>query len=159
MSPVNQTGSLSVFRCVRMRKSFTKVLACGCFTLEPKLTHEAIVLLHISCSMLLSLFFDYTDEIATYLHKQEPNMQKSISNSGQETFSAHKEGFLSFSIVMLVILTVGFLGNVLALLVLQQRDHRRQTVRPLMMNLALADIFIIVFGYPIAIHASGAAAE
>lgn len=115
-------------------------------------SYSTSYLFHDQCYFFF--IFRYTDVIASYLHKQEPNMEKAISNGDQETFTGHKEGYLSFGIVMFAILTVGLVGNVLTLLVLQQRDHRRQTVSPLMMNLALADIFIIVFGYPIAIQAN-----
>ena len=54
---------------------------------------------------------------------------------------------------MFFILSVGFVGNVLTLLVLQRREHRNRIVTPLMINLAFADTFIVVFGYPVAISA------
>ena len=59
--------------------------------------------------------------------------------------------FLAYGIVMFLILTVGFLGNALTLIVLRHRKHRKKAVTPLMINLAIADIFIIVFGYPVII--------
>ena len=80
-------------------------------------------------------------------------MQPVENKSDQGTFIWHKNaGYFAYGFVMFLILSVGFLGNVLTLLVLHQREHRRRSVTPLMINLAVADIFIIVFGYPIAIQ-------
>lgn len=81
-------------------------------------------------------------------------MQPVINQSDQEIFLWHKHGYFAYGFVMFFILAVGFLGNVLTLLVLKHREHRRRSVTPLMINLALADILIIVFGYPIAIKAN-----
>lgn len=81
-------------------------------------------------------------------------MQPATSQSGEETFVWHKEGYLAYGTVMFLILSFGFVGNVLTLLVLQQREHRTRSVTPLMINVAVADISIIVFGYPIAIQSS-----
>ena len=63
-------------------------------------------------------------------------------------FDWTKSGFLAYGIVMLFILTFGFVGNVLAILVLRHRDHRKKSITPFMMNLAVADLCMIVFGYP-----------
>ena len=82
------------------------------------------------------------------------NMQQDASQSVQETFVWHKKGYLIYGIVMFLILSFGFVGNVLTLLVLKQREHRSRGVTPLMINVALADISIIVFGYPIAIQST-----
>lgn len=79
-------------------------------------------------------------------------MQQAKYQSDEETGIWRKEAYLAYGIVMFLILTVGFLGNVLTLLVLKKREHRRRLVSPLMINLALAGIFIILFGYPISIH-------
>ena len=72
----------------------------------------------------------------------------------KETSAWREEGYIAYGIVMFMILTVGFVGNVLTLLVLHRREHRKKSVTPLMINLAFADIFIIVFGYPVAISAN-----
>ena len=49
---------------------------------------------------------------------------------------------------MFIVLLFGFFGNLFTLIVLRQREHRKKSITPLMMNLALADLSIIVFGYP-----------
>ena len=81
-------------------------------------------------------------------------MQQVINQSNQEIFLWHKHGYFAYGLVMFFILPVGFLGNVLTLLVLKHREHHLRSVTPLMINLALADLLIIVFGYPIAIQAN-----
>lgn len=80
-------------------------------------------------------------------------MQQATNESGQDTF-VWQDGYIAYGIVMFLILTFGFVGNVLTLVVLYQREHRVRSVTPLMINLALADIFIVAFGYPIAIHSN-----
>ena len=82
------------------------------------------------------------------------NMQQDTNQSGQGTLEWHGKGYLAYGIFMFLILSFGFLGNVLTLLVLKQREHRSRGVTPLMINVALADISIIVFGYPIAIQST-----
>ena len=59
--------------------------------------------------------------------------------------------FMVYGIIMFLILLVGFFGNLFTIVVLRQREHRRKSVTPLMINLAIADLFIIVFGYPVVI--------
>ena len=81
-------------------------------------------------------------------------MQHDANQSGQETFIWHEKGYLAYGISMFLILSFGLVGNVLTLLVLKQREHRSRGVTPLMVNVALADISIIVFGYPIAIQST-----
>jgi len=81
-------------------------------------------------------------------------MQQDANQSGHETFVWHEMGYLAYGISMFLILSFGFVGNVLTLLVLKQREHRSRGVTPLMVNVALADISIIVFGYPIAIQST-----
>lgn len=56
--------------------------------------------------------------------------------------------YLGYGIVMFLILLIGFFGNLLTIIVLRQRMHRKMSVAPLMMNIAIADLLIIVFGYP-----------
>ena len=57
-------------------------------------------------------------------------------------------GLLAYEVVMSFILFFGFTGNVLTLLVLRHPDHRSKTITPFMVNLAVADLCIILFGYP-----------
>ena len=59
--------------------------------------------------------------------------------------------FLAYAIVMFLILLLGFFGNLFTIIVLRQREHRRKSITPLMMNIAIADLLIIVFGYPVMI--------
>ena len=62
--------------------------------------------------------------------------------------------FITYIAVMTVILVVGFVGNVLTIVVLRCKEHRDKNITPLMINLAIADIIIIVFGYPVVIAAN-----
>ena len=81
-------------------------------------------------------------------------MQESNNHSYQGThFVINKGDYFAYGFVMFLILTIGFLGNVMTLVVLYQHEHRKRTMTPLMVNLALADIFIILFGYPVALQA------
>ncbi|XP_078368280.1 melanopsin-like [Oculina patagonica] len=57
--------------------------------------------------------------------------------------------YLAYGVVMFFILLVGFFGNLLTIIVLRQRDHRKMSVAPLMMNIAIADLLIIIVGYPV----------
>lgn len=59
--------------------------------------------------------------------------------------------YLAYAIVMFLILLVGFFGNLFTIIVLRQREHRSKSITPLMMNIAIADLLIIVFGYPVMI--------
>ncbi|KAJ7383198.1 hypothetical protein OS493_030356, partial [Desmophyllum pertusum] len=79
---------------------------------------------------------------------EAPNMPTNFSNN--PTFK-WQSFYLGYGIVMFVILLIGFLGNLLTILVLRQRQHRRKSITPLMMNLAIADLLIVVFGYPVII--------
>lgn len=77
------------------------------------------------------------------------------TNSSNFTDSqANQHDVLGYGVAMSLILLVGFVGNILSLLVLGHPEHRRKPVSYLMMNLAVADIFIIVFGYPIIVSAN-----
>ena len=62
--------------------------------------------------------------------------------------------FMAYGIIMFLILLVGFFGNLFTIVVLRQREHRRKSITPLMINLAVADLFIIMFGYPAVISAN-----
>ena len=63
-------------------------------------------------------------------------------------------GFIAYVVVMTIILFVGFVGNVLTIVVLRCREHKSKNITPLMVNLAIADIIIIVFGYPVVVAAN-----
>lgn len=75
----------------------------------------------------------------------------SSTETTRSSFDFQKSGSGVFITVMLVILALGFLGNVLTILVLYQPSHRKETLTPLMLNLAFASVFITVFGYPMPI--------
>lgn len=101
------------------------------------------------------LNFHYQGFKTLHQTAQHTNMEQATSNqTGQGIFVWHKDGYMAYGIVMFLILTFGIVGNALTLLVLYQREHRSRSVTPLMINLALADIFIVAFGYPISIQAN-----
>ena len=77
------------------------------------------------------------------------NVTSSENNTSTGSENLKRRG-LSFVYVtvMFFVLTVGFLGNVLCIIILRYREHRRKLITPLMMNLAVADILIIVLVYP-----------
>ena len=52
---------------------------------------------------------------------------------------------------MTLILIFGSVGNVLTILVLRCPEHKKKNITLLMINLAIADIIIIVFGYPVVV--------
>lgn len=81
-------------------------------------------------------------------------MLESTNQSAEETILITKGSYYAYGVVMFFILTVGFLGNVMTLLVLFQHEHRKKAMTPYMVNIALADIFIILFGYPVAMRAN-----
>ena len=60
-----------------------------------------------------------------------------------------QEMYLVYATVMFLVLTVGFLGNVLSFIILRYREHRRKVITPLMINLAVVDLLIIVLVYPV----------
>ena len=78
------------------------------------------------------------------------NMTSNIETTAS-SFDFQKSGYGAFITIMLVILTLGFLGNVLTILVLYQPSHRKETLTPLMLNLAFSGVSITVFGYPLPI--------
>lgn len=82
------------------------------------------------------------------------SMLESSNRSAGETILISKASYYAYGVVMFFILTVGFLGNVMTLLVLFQHEHRKKAMTPYMVNIALADIFIILFGYPVAMRAN-----
>ena len=59
--------------------------------------------------------------------------------------------YLTYAIVMFLVLTVGFFGNVLTLIILRYPVHRKKIITPLMINLAVADLLMTVLVYPVII--------
>ena len=59
--------------------------------------------------------------------------------------------YFAYAMVMFAVVTVGFLGNVLTLIILHYREHRKKVLTPLMTNLAVGDILIVIVVYPVAI--------
>ena len=85
---------------------------------------------------------------------EEPSTVQATTISDQELrLRLDDAGFIAYIAVMTVILVVGFVGNVLTIVVLRYKEHRDKNITPLMINLAIADIIIIVFGYQVAVAA------
>ena len=72
------------------------------------------------------------------------------TNNSNSTFN-WQSIYLAYAIVMFLVLLLGFFGNLFTIIVLRQREHRRKSITPLMLNIAIADLLIIVFGYPVII--------
>lgn len=62
-----------------------------------------------------------------------------------------EDGYIAYIAWMFLFLAIGFLGNAFTILVLYQPAHRNETLTPMMLNLAFADLFIIIFGYPMSV--------
>ena len=65
------------------------------------------------------------------------------------TFSWHNAWYLTYGIVMFAILSIGFLGNALTVVILRRPQHARKALTPLMINLSIGSLIIIVLGYPV----------
>ena len=50
---------------------------------------------------------------------------------------------------MFAILSVGFLGNALTVIILRRHEHASKSLTPLMINLSVGSLIIIVLGYPV----------
>ena len=74
-----------------------------------------------------------------------------INNDQNSSRKPDQAGIVAYIVVMTVIVVVGLIGNVLTILVLRCREHKNKIVTPLMINLAFADIIIVVFGYPVVV--------
>lgn len=59
-----------------------------------------------------------------------------------------QEVYFGYATVMFLVLTIGFLGNVVSFIILRFPEHRRKLINPLMINLAIVDLLIIVLVYP-----------
>lgn len=62
--------------------------------------------------------------------------------------------YLLYAPVMFVILAVGFVGNILTIAVFSQKQYKSKSIAPFIINVAIADLFIVVFGYPVVITAN-----
>ena len=69
------------------------------------------------------------------------------SHGSGESFN-WKAIYIMYATVMFLVLTVGFLGNILSFFIFRYPEHRKKVINPLMINLAVADILIIVLVYP-----------
>ena len=63
-------------------------------------------------------------------------------------------GFIAYGTVMSLTLCLGFLGNALTIVTLAHKDHRHRNITPYLLNNAIANLLIVVFGYPVAIGAN-----
>ncbi|XP_048577141.1 melanopsin-like [Nematostella vectensis] len=55
--------------------------------------------------------------------------------------------------VMFLILTIGLVGNILTIVILLRKDYRSKLIVPYMLNMAVLDALLILFGYPVSINA------
>ena len=91
---------------------------------------------------------------ACNLSTQAPSISQTMLASQEPQLRPNNTGIVAYIVVMAVILAVGFVGNVLTILVLSCHEHKNKNITPFMMNLAIADIIIIVFGYPVVVAAN-----
>lgn len=82
---------------------------------------------------------------------QQENMASSKEQEPGTTFSWHDAWYLTYGIVMFAILSIGFLGNALTVIILRRPQHVRKALTPLMINLSIGSLIIIVLGYPVVI--------
>lgn len=73
-----------------------------------------------------------------------------VSNGTKKDFLTDGHYYM-YGPVMFCILGIGFIGNVLTIIVFLHKPNRCKVITPFFINLAVADLFIIIFGYPIAI--------
>ncbi|XP_078367427.1 melanopsin-like [Oculina patagonica] len=86
---------------------------------------------------------------------EAPSTAQATKISDQEPRLSYDDPvFIAYIVIMTIILVVGFVGNVLTIVVLRCKEHRNKNITPLMINLAIADIIIIVFGYPVVVAAN-----
>ena len=52
---------------------------------------------------------------------------------------------------MIAILSIGFLGNALTVIILRRHEHASKSLTPLMLNLSIGSLIIIILGYPVII--------
>lgn len=78
-------------------------------------------------------------------------MSTSTARDQESVFSWHDAWYLAYGIVMFAILSIGFLGNTLTVIILRRPEHASKSLTPLMINLSIGSLIIIVLGYPVVI--------
>ena len=58
---------------------------------------------------------------------------------------------LAYAVIMIAILSIGFLGNALTVIILRRHEHAGKSLTPLMLNLSIGSLIIIILGYPVII--------
>ena len=58
---------------------------------------------------------------------------------------------LAYAVIMIAILSIGFLGNALTVIILRRHEHASKSLTPLMLNLSIGSLIIIILGYPVII--------
>lgn len=74
------------------------------------------------------------------------------SHESQPVFT--QAGMIAYGTIMTLVLSVGFFGNTITLVVLAHREHRQRNITPYLANNAAANLLIVIFGYPVAISAN-----
>ena len=70
-----------------------------------------------------------------------------VNSTAVEWVEAENSLLVIYSILMSVILVIGVPGNVLAVCVLRHSPHRTKALTPLLLNIAIADLFMMLLGY------------
>lgn len=78
-------------------------------------------------------------------------MQFSREEDPQSGFNWNHAWFIAYGVVMIAVLSIGFLGNTMTVIILRKHEHASKSLTPLMINLAIASLIIIVLGYPLVI--------
>lgn len=78
-------------------------------------------------------------------------MSTPTSQDLEAVFSWHNAWYLAYGTVMFAILSIGFLGNALTVIILRRHEHASKSLTPLMINLSIGSLIIIVLGYPVVI--------
>ncbi|XP_032239260.2 green-sensitive opsin-1 [Nematostella vectensis] len=71
------------------------------------------------------------------------------SNDSDNIYSRFggKSGYVMYYMTMLVILIAGISGNGITIVICRRPEHRKKEITPLLINLAVADLIIVTFGY------------
>lgn len=76
------------------------------------------------------------------------DLKSSSNRTNQDSSNWQEAQYIAYATVMCTILTIGFLGNILSVIVLCQPYHRKQPLAHLMLSIVVGDLILIVFGYP-----------
>nr|AXN75739.1 opsin [Exaiptasia diaphana] len=79
-------------------------------------------------------------------------MNKTLAFNGSRKDFWTDEDYHLYRPIMFIILGIGFIGNVLTIIVFLLKQNRCKVITPFFINLAIANLFITVFGYPVAIN-------